>query len=70
MARRDLKPDPHFLSYVARRKLHFQQLENAMGSALPSVIKGHAILRDAKLNEASYGKVVMWTGGNYEHDDS
>ena len=52
-----------FMSYVARRKLNFQQLENAQGKPLPAVIKGYATLRDAKLAESSYDKVVMWTGG-------
>ena len=39
LAQRDLKQDPHFLSHVTRRKLHFQQLQNAVGGALPSVIR-------------------------------
>ena len=51
------------MSYVAQRKLNFQQLENALGTPLPAVIKGYATLRDAKLSENSYDKVVMWTGG-------
>ena len=29
----------------------------------------YATLRDAKLAESSYDKVVMWTGGSYECDD-
>ena len=33
------------------------------------MIKGHATLRDAKLSESSYDKVVMWTGGSYDYDD-
>ena len=57
------------MSNVARRKLNFQQLENALGTSLPAVIKGHAILRDAKLTESSYDKVVMWTSGSYDCDD-
>ena len=40
---------------------NFQQLENALGTPLPAVIKGYATLRDAKLAESSYDKVVMWT---------
>ena len=36
---------------------------------LPPVIKGYATLRDAKLTESSYDKVVMWTGGSHDHDD-
>ena len=55
--------------YVARRKLNFQQLENALGTPLPAVIKGYATLRDAKLAESSFDKVVMWTGGSYDYDD-
>ena len=47
---------------MARRKLNFQQLENALGTSLPAVIKGFATLRDAKLTERSYDKVVLWTG--------
>ena len=39
------------MSYVARRKLNFQQLENALGMPLPTVIKGYATLREAKLAE-------------------
>ena len=57
------------MSYVTRRKLNFQQLENALGTLLPAVIKGYATLRDAKLNESSYDKVVMWTGGSYYSDN-
>ena len=41
---------------------NFQQLENALGTPLPTVIKGYATLREAKLAERSYDKVVMWTG--------
>ena len=33
------------------------------------MIKGDATLRDAKLAESSYDKVVMWTGGSYDYDD-
>ena len=33
------------------------------------MIKGYATLRDAKLSESSYDKVVMWTGGSYDYDD-
>ena len=58
-----------FMSHVARRKLNFQQLENALGTPLPGVIKGYATLGDAKLAESSYDKVVMWTGGSYDYDD-
>ena len=46
---RDVKMETTFMSYVARRKLNFQQLENALGTPLPAVIKGCATLRDAKL---------------------
>ena len=63
---RDVKMETTFMSHVARRKLNFQQLENALGTPLPAVIKGHATLRDAKLAESSYDKVVMWTGGCYD----
>ena len=66
---RDVKMETTFMSYVARRKLNFQQLENALGTPLPAVIKGYATLRDAKLAESSYDKVVMWTGGGYDYDD-
>ena len=34
-----------FMSYVARRKLNIQQLENALRTPLPAVIKGCATLR-------------------------
>ena len=37
------------MSYVARRKLNFQQLENALGTHLPTLIMFYATLRDAKL---------------------
>ena len=33
------------------------------------MIKGHATLRDAKLADSSYDKVVMWTRGSYNYDD-
>ena len=33
------------------------------------MIKGYATLRDAKLAESCYDKVVMWTGGSYDYDD-
>ena len=33
------------------------------------MIKGYATLRDAKLAESSYDKVVMCTGGSYDYDD-
>ena len=56
-------------THVARRKLNFQQLETAPGTPLPAVIKGYATLRDAKLAESSFDKVVMWTGGSYDYDD-
>ena len=57
-----------FMSYVARRKLNFQQLENVLWTSLSAVIKGYATLRDAKITESSYNKLVMWTGGSYEYD--
>ena len=63
---RDVKMETTFMSYVARRKLDFQQLENALGTSIPVVIKGYATLRDAKLAESSYDKVVMWTSGSYD----
>ena len=66
---RDVKMETTFMSYVARRKLNFQQLENALGTPQPAVIKGYATLRDAKLAESSYDKVVMWTGGSYDYDN-
>ena len=63
---RDVKMEATFMSYVARRKLNFQQLENALGTSLPAVIKGYATLRDAKLAESSHDKVVTWTGRSYD----
>ena len=66
---RDTKSETTFMSYVARRKLNFQQLENVLGTSLPAVIKGYATPRDVKLTESSYDKVVMWTGGSYDYDD-
>ena len=66
---RDVKMETTFMSYVARRKLNFQQVENALRTPLPAVIKGYATLRDAKLAENSCDKVVMWTGGSYDYDD-
>ena len=66
---RDVKMETTFMSYVARRKLNFQQVENALGTSLPAMIKGYATLRDAKLAKSSYDKVVMWTGGSYDYDD-
>ena len=68
-AQRDDKMEMILMSYVARRKLNFQQLENALGSPLQEVIKGYATLRDAKLAESSYDKVVLWTGGSCDYDD-
>ena len=32
-------------------------------------VKGHVTLREAKLAESSYDKVVMWTGGSYDYED-
>ena len=64
LTQRDMKQDPNFLSCVTGRSLHFQQLKNAQGGALPSVIKGFATLRDTKLNEGRYEKVEMWTVGS------
>ena len=55
----DGKTEATFMSHVARRKLNFQQLENTLGTPLPAVVKGYATLRDAKLAENSYDKVVM-----------
>ena len=49
------------MSYVARRKLNFHQLENALWTPLSAVFKGYATLRDAKLAESSCDEVVMWT---------
>ena len=66
---RDVKMETTFMSCVARRKLNFQQLENALGTPPPVVIKGYATLRDAKLAGSSYDKVVMWIGGSDDYDD-
>ena len=55
--------------HVQRSTEDLQQLENALGTPLPAVIKGYATLRTAKLAESSYDKVVMWTGGSYDYDD-
>ena len=66
---RDVKMETKFMSCVARRTLNFQQLENALGTSLPAVIKGCATLRDAKLAESSYDKVVIGTGGSYDYDE-
>ena len=33
------------------------------------ILKRYAMLRNAKLDERSYHKVVMWTGGSYAYDD-
>ena len=66
---RDVNMETTFMSYMARRKLNFQQLENALGTSLPAVVKGYATLRNVKLAESSYDKVVMWTGGSYDYDD-
>ena len=57
------------MTYVARRKLNFQQLENSLGTPTLAVIKGCATLRDTKLAESSYDKVVMWTGENHDYND-
>ena len=54
------KMETTFMFHVARRKLNFQQLDKALGMPLPAVIKGYATLRDAKLAESSYDKVVTW----------
>ena len=64
--RRDVKTETTFMSYVARRKLNFQQLESALGTLLPAVVTGHATPRDAKRAGSSYDKVVMWTGGSHD----
>ena len=45
---RGVKTGATFISYVARRILNFQQLENALGTTLPEVIKG---LRDTARRE-------------------
>ena len=60
---RDVKMETTFMSYVPRRKLNFQQLEHALGTPLPAVIKGYATFRDAKLAESSCergGDVDRW----------
>ena len=44
---RDAKTEITFMSCVARRKLKLKQLENALGTSPPVVIKDHATLRDA-----------------------
>ena len=46
-------------------KLNFQQLENALGTPLPAAIKGYATLRDAKLAESNYDKVVTTSCGRW-----
>ena len=56
------------MSQVARRKLNIQELDIALGTPLPAVVKCYATPRDAKLAESS-SKVVMWTGGSYDYDD-
>ena len=56
----DAKSETTLMSYVARRKLKFQQLENAPGKPLPAVIKGYATLRDAKLKVVL--SCVRWCG--------
>ena len=43
------------------RKLYFQQLENALGTPLPAVVKGYVTLRDARLAESSNDKVAVTT---------
>ena len=63
---RDVKMETTFMSYVSRRMLNFQQLENALVTPVAAVVKGYATLRDAKLAESSCDKVVMWTGGSYD----
>ena len=65
----DAKTETTFMSYVARRNLNFQPLDNALETSLPAVIKCYATLRDANLTESSYDKVVMWTVGSYDCDD-
>ena len=57
---RDVKMEKTFMSYVARRKLNFQQSRD-------QGLRDSA--RRAKLAESSYDKVVMWTGGSYDYDD-
>ena len=64
--RRDVKTETTVMSYVARRKLNFQQLESALGTLLPAVVTGHATLRGAKRAGSSYDKVVMCTGGSFD----
>ena len=66
---RDVKTEATYMFYVAGRKLNFQQLENALGTPQPAVIKGYATLQDAKLAKKSFDKVMMWTGGSYGYDD-
>ena len=39
-AQRQPKHDHYFLAYVTRRKLHFQQLVNALRNKMNSVIQG------------------------------
>ena len=41
---RDVKMETTFMSYETRRKLNFQQLENALGTPLPAVIKYYTTL--------------------------
>ena len=51
---RDVKMETTFMSYVATRKLNYQQLKIALGTPLPAVLEGYA---------------TLWTGGSYDYDD-
>ena len=68
-AQRDTKQDPNLLASVTARRLHVQQKDKILRSALTTSSKGYAMMRTANLREGNSNKVVMWTGGSYEYDD-
>ena len=53
---RDPKTETTFMFYVTRRKLNFQQLDNALGTPVPAVIKEHAARGE------TYGKQLRQGG--------
>ena len=59
---RDMRQDCNVLAYVTRRKLHFQQLDNAVGTAPPPVKKGYAVpqKRKAPRMKLRHSRKVGW----------
>ena len=52
---------------AGRKRVLFRELEKRV--ALPAELKGYMTLREAKLNEASWDAIEIWTEGSCECDE-